>query len=60
MNGHTETKPTSTERVNRHRRGLKSDLLEIRHDLGEIRRALALLTETVRTPEPQQNPRHGR
>ena len=60
MNGHTETRPTSTERVNRHRAGLMTYIREMRAEMAELRRDVAMLVETVRQPEPQQDPRRGR
>jgi hypothetical protein len=43
----------------RHRAGLMTYVRELRAEVAEIRRDLAMLVETVRKPE-QQNPRHGR
>jgi hypothetical protein len=60
MNGQTETRPTSTERVNRHRAGLMTHVKALRADVAEIRRELAMLAETVRQPEQQQDQCHGR
>jgi hypothetical protein len=60
MNGQIEIKPTSTERVNRHRAGLMTHVKALRADVAEIRRELAMLAETVRRPEPQQDSHHGR
>jgi hypothetical protein len=47
------------DRFAKYRRGMRSDLRDVKAQLAEIRRDLAMLVETVR-PEPQQDRHHGR
>jgi hypothetical protein len=55
MDSQTEVKPTSTQRVIKHRAGLMTYVRELRAEVAEIRRDLAMLVETVRPPEQRQS-----
>jgi hypothetical protein len=52
-------KSTSTPRVIKHRAGLTAYMRELRAEVAELRRDVAMLVEAVQ-PEPQKDPRHGR